>query len=242
MIGRRPVSALPLLGAVLRYLIAAMAGLIAYDAAAQTGASVTLVSDYRFRGVSLSGKRPALQTNLEQDFDNGWYAGLFASSARIDEDGSGSAQVESHAGYSRRLHSGWSWDGGASLSVFPHDASYNYGEIFTGLATENFSGKLYFSPNYFGRNVRTLYAELNDSYSLRKHVRLFGHLGFLCPLAGAGTTASSKGRTDVQLGVRYTHTEWSVQASWIGSSGQYPKYPYAGRNRNATVLSVSYFY
>ena len=50
---------------------------------AEVSGSVTLVSDYRFRGVSLSDESPAAQFSLAYDNRSGWYAGVFGSSTQF---------------------------------------------------------------------------------------------------------------------------------------------------------------
>ena len=48
---------------------------------AQLGASVALDSDYRFRGVSLSGSHPSESLALDYDSADGTYAGASLSRA-----------------------------------------------------------------------------------------------------------------------------------------------------------------
>src|SRR5439155_7805223 len=75
-----PVAALK---ATLRAAIALGHVLVAIEALGQVSGSASLVSDYRFRGVSLSQEKPALQLNVLYDDQSGWYAGAFASSVQI---------------------------------------------------------------------------------------------------------------------------------------------------------------
>ena len=56
---------------------------------AQVAGSVGVVSDYRYRGMSLSDGRPAVQLSIDRDFAAGTYAGLMLSSVRLrDQAGS----------------------------------------------------------------------------------------------------------------------------------------------------------
>ncbi|HEY7740572.1 MAG TPA: TorF family putative porin, partial [Steroidobacteraceae bacterium] len=66
----------------MRYPTALVAvGLLCATAAANAEVSytVTAVSDYDFRGVSLSAKDPALQASIDYAHDSGFYAGAWAS-------------------------------------------------------------------------------------------------------------------------------------------------------------------
>ncbi len=67
----------------MRSYIAIAAGLLLATGAvqAQVTGTVTAVSDYDFRGVSLSGTDPALQGSVDWANESGFYAGLWASSS-----------------------------------------------------------------------------------------------------------------------------------------------------------------
>ena len=55
----------------------------AAGAGAQLTGTVSVVSDYRFRGVSLSQQKPAVQASIGYDDPSGWYGGVFASTAKL---------------------------------------------------------------------------------------------------------------------------------------------------------------
>ena len=58
-------------------------------ARADWSGSIALVSDYRFRGISLTDGQPALQAGVAYDHPTGLFAGLFASNVDLDPGGSG---------------------------------------------------------------------------------------------------------------------------------------------------------
>jgi uncharacterized protein (TIGR02001 family) len=70
------------------------------DSGSETGlsANLALVSDYRFRGVSLSDRRPALQGGVEYAHKSGFFVGAWASSlcSSCDAD----TELDLYAGYS----------------------------------------------------------------------------------------------------------------------------------------------
>lgn len=210
------------------------------EAWAQTSGSATIVSDYRYRGVSLSEGHSAAQINLGYDSPSGWYAGGFASSARLDY--VNTEQLIAYAGYTSRLASGLSWEAGASNAFFLRASSYNYTEAFIGLTSDTFSGRVYFSPNYFGVNTRTLYAEINGEYPLRENLHLLAHIGFLHPLSGADGPASDIiSRFDSRIGISASVGDWSTQLAWVTIEKSRNNYPrYEDRNPHALVLSIAY--
>ena len=68
---------------MLRGAVALWTLLCASEACAQVSGSVTLVSDYRYRGISLSDGRPTAQLSVAYDRPDGWYMGAFASRVRL---------------------------------------------------------------------------------------------------------------------------------------------------------------
>lgn len=91
-------------------------------------AEATLMTDFRFRGVSRSGEDPALQGNAVVGHDSGFYVGAQATTLdgldtfRLrdpDLDDLGDAQVELYAGYGRDIGGGFSVDGGLLYYAFP---------------------------------------------------------------------------------------------------------------------------
>lgn len=65
------------------------------------GAEVTLVSDYRYRGVSYTAGRPAVQGGVDIAASSGWFAGLWTSATLGQVRGSG--EVDIYAGRSGTL-------------------------------------------------------------------------------------------------------------------------------------------
>ncbi len=186
------------------------------DASAQVSGSVAVVSDYLFRGVSLSEGRPAAQVNLTYDDESGWYVGGFASSVRFAVDAGTNSEFIAYAGHAQRLGSGLSLDIGATYAVFPQFTVYNYAELHAALATNDFNVQISYSPDYFGREVPTVYLEFNANLSRIAGLSPFAHIGVLRTLS----TSSAYGpRThyDGRVGVGYDIGPLALQLSW-GSS------------------------
>jgi uncharacterized protein (TIGR02001 family) len=224
-------------------ILIALTALTGGEVQAQISGSASMVSDYVFRGVSLSDGDPEPQIHLGYDHPSGWYAGAFASRVKLHDHGD--EQLITYAGYTRQLQSGLSWEAGATNSAFLQTARYNYAEIFAGLASDNLSGKIYYSPNYYGENVRTAYAEINGTYEVRSHVHLLGHVGFLRVLSSTGGLAPPLTRRfDTRFGVSAGIGDWTCQLAWIATEKDrtiYPQYPkYRERNPRAVVLSALY--
>lgn len=98
--------------------------------------NVTLVSDYRFRGVSLSGGDPAIQGAVTATHDSGFYVGVWASS--IDDFGTdfyGDVEVDVFGGWSGYVSEGIGLDVGLLYYAYPSNASGVDAEFFEPYAT-----------------------------------------------------------------------------------------------------------
>ncbi len=89
--------------------------------------SVTVVSDYRFRGVSLSDKDFAVQPTITISHESGFYVGAWASN--LAENTGDDVEVDLYAGFSGGEE--LTYDIGATYYVYPGVSSFNYVE-FTG--------------------------------------------------------------------------------------------------------------
>jgi uncharacterized protein (TIGR02001 family) len=73
-------------------------------------ASVTLISDYRLRGVSQSWREPALQGHVQYDHPSGWYGGVWSSQVSDNIYPGAHAEVDYYAGYQDRVENGFGYD------------------------------------------------------------------------------------------------------------------------------------
>lgn len=97
-------------------------------------ANVALVSDYRFRGVSLSDRDPALQGGFDISFANGFYVGTWASS--IEPVGDSELELDLYAGFAFEA-GGAEFDVGALVYTYPGESDAYFWEFYgsVGFAT-----------------------------------------------------------------------------------------------------------
>ena len=141
---------------MLRGAVALWGLLFAVGVCAQVSGSLTLVSDYRYRGVSLSDEQPATQASVAYDHSSGWYAGVFGSTVDLASQSRRDLQLLSYVGYARRAHPGLSWEVGAGYSAFAGAGGYDYPEVYWGVASDHVSGRIYYAQNYFGQGPGAL--------------------------------------------------------------------------------------
>ena len=80
---------------------------------------VTLVSDYRFRGISFSDEDPAIQGTINLNHESGFYVGTWASSLE-DSPTFGHTEVDLYAGYATDIAPGTGIDVGITYYTYPN--------------------------------------------------------------------------------------------------------------------------
>lgn len=94
--------------------------------------SIGLVSDYRFRGISLSNERPALQGGLTASHTSGFYGDVFLSTIEeygIGSDGDGAEiEVTGSLGWAGEI-GGFVVDAAVSAYRYPDGDDVNYVEV-----------------------------------------------------------------------------------------------------------------
>jgi uncharacterized protein (TIGR02001 family) len=206
-------------------------------ACADVSGSISVLSDYRYRGESLISGNPSLQADVTVDSDSGWYAGAFASGVTLDK--RHGTQLLAYGGYAHALQGAWSWDSGVTNTWFSTDDDYDFAEAYAGIASEHLNAKVFWSPDYFGSGAHTLYTEVNGSYPIFDSWRAIAHLGYLSRLSGNRYLPSS--RRDNQIGIAKAFGNLTLQLTWMWvQKGDYVYPTYTDRHSCSWVAAVSY--
>lgn len=222
-------------------LLSAAAVVISTPAAAQIGAAVSIFSDDRFRGYSLSQGHPGAILGLSYDHAKGAYAAVSASTV-LRSDGLRPLALQLNGGYAKRLSSALGLDVGIVHSLYSRQSSAEpgraYTEVYAGLSHGSLSGRLSVSPDYFQSGTSTLYGELNDTLPIARKLRLGGHVGLLVP-AMRRDGSQIRSAFDWRLGLTRELTRVSLHAAWTGRAalGGYPEE--RRRGGQAIVFAVS---
>ncbi|HTH80741.1 MAG TPA: TorF family putative porin [Ramlibacter sp.] len=202
--------------------------LVARGAIAQASASITLESDYRFRGVSLGDSRPSARAEIGYDADHGWYAGGAIARAQFPG-GDRYTQLALYGGRVFPLTSALNLDTGASLWRFT-GGGYDFAEAYAGLVAREWNVRLNYSPNYFHEGVKTLYLEAAARRLITDDWRVFAHVGELVRVSPPGPVDPSdydngsgavprRARWDVRTGIGWTAREnLDLQLAWTRAS------------------------
>jgi uncharacterized protein (TIGR02001 family) len=209
-------------------------------AAAQLSGTVSAMSDYRYRGVSLSSNGPAAQAGIAYDFASGLYAGAVATSVRYSAPTAYNVQTVSYAGFAHRTATGASIDVGASYTHVGGSRGYDYPQVYLGVAGDVLSARVYYAPHYAGYDTRTLYAEANGAWPLGERARLLAHAGVLHGPVSTYYFYRPEYVYDGRIGIAVDVDRLTFQLAWAGvSSGASYPFPPSGAHRNGVLLEIS---
>lgn len=219
---------------------------LAGPASAQLGAGASLQSDYIYRGRSLSEERPTAALNISYDHASGAYAGVSAIAVDTKRRGLQMLGHIDYVGYVRRSNTGPAWELGlsnANITYYKYgERSFRYAEVYGGILTDHMSVRAYYSPSYFGQDVKTLYVDVSGAVRPAPDWRLFGHVGVLTPVGGRTFPGSRRERYDLSVGVaaKLRNAELSLTASKVA-----PDTAYSGGaafEGDAVTLGLTYFF
>jgi hypothetical protein len=224
-------------------MAAAVLGLWA-PAQAEIAASLSLQSDYRLRGVSISDRRPVLGLNLADDFANGLYVGGSAIAQETPGGQAGRLGHTEYVGYAARRPGGLSWDVGADNQDFTvltrQPLRLRYSEVYVGVSKDDLSGRIYYSPNYLKPGLSVVYAELNRAIRPNDDWRLSGHLGVFQPLGGNAGTTVRRTRYDARFDVVRLFKSVEFDVGWAVASP--PAAPEPRRSHGALIGGLTVFF
>jgi uncharacterized protein (TIGR02001 family) len=211
---------------------------VATPASADVGATVSLFSDARFRGYSLSEGHPVGILDLSYDDVSGFYAAGSAS-AVIFSNGPRPLGLQLGGGYATRLSPSLSADLGVIHSRYSgyssHGSANSYTEIYAGLTHGFLSARVAYSPHYFEHGARTIYGEVDANVGLARKLRLNGHFGLLAPIDYQYRGASSRTQYDWRVGV--TREIGRASLHLVATGGGPGCDYYRGRYHSRTALT-----
>lgn len=199
-------------------LILAIVAVGSPPARAQVSGSVSVTSDDRLRGRTLSSGRPAASLALSYDDASGFYIDGAATAASTRADGIALIGATVDIGYARRMANGMTIDIGALRQQFTRHFSggrvTGYTELYAGVGLTDLSIRLSYSPDYFAANSHALYLSVDRAIRLSTNWRIAVHGGaiaYLSPLRVRGlrtieydygaSIARRWGRFEGQLGL-----------------------------------------
>lgn len=213
------------------------AGMAATPALAQEEAAsditvtgnVAAVTDYRFRGLSLSGGDFAIQGSIGVSHSSGFYVGAWASSLE-DSAVYGSTELDVYAGWTGEVTPGLTFDGGLLYYVYPNgnvgDANiyepYAALSAAVGPATVKVGAAYAWKQDSLGGDDNLyVYTDLSAGIP-ETPISVSAHIGYtdgaLSPKLLTGV--STDGGVDYNVGATYNITDkLSLGVSYVGVDG-----------------------
>lgn len=167
--------------------------------------NVSVTTDYRYRGISQTRLKPALQGGADYASPSGFYIGAWGSTIKWIKDAGGDAPVEVdvYAGYKTEVSKDLLLDVGVLQYYYSKNKlnpSANTLELYGALTAGPVTGKLsYSTSNLFGfaDSKGSLYLDLSASFDLGDGLMLTPHLG----------------RQEVRHNKTYSYTDYSLALS-----------------------------
>jgi uncharacterized protein (TIGR02001 family) len=172
--------------------------------------NVSLTTDYRYRGISQTRLKPAIQGGADYAFASGFYVGIWASSIKWIKDAGGDAdaEIDFYGGYKNTFMEGFGYDVGILRYQYPSNdlnPSTNttelYGALTYGPATLKYSHAV---TNLFGfaDSKNSGYIDLSATFDV----------------GGGFTITPHVGHQKVKNNTGFSYTDYSVTANkdWFG--------------------------
>ena len=218
--------------------------------------NVGVFSDYRYRGISQTRLKPAVQAGIDYSIPGGFYVGAWASNIKWIKDSGGNASVEIdvYGGYKGEIAKDVSYDVGVLQYVYPSattdawtaaglknpNTTELYGALTFGPATVKYSHAV---TTLFGtaNSKNSGYIEAAASFDVGSGVMLAPHVGYQRVAKN-----SSFSYTDYSLTVSKDFEGFVVSAAVVGAKTKtisanpngYAYYSPAGKDLGKTGLVV----
>jgi uncharacterized protein (TIGR02001 family) len=234
--------------------ITALPAVAQAQAAAPLSFNVSLTSDYRYRGISQSRLRPALQGGVDYALPGGFYVGAWASTIRwiedagriagVDTDDTG-LEVDFYGGYKAELAPGVGFDVGLLQYWYPDnqldriadDANTTeaYAALSYGPATLKYSHSL---TTLFGfpDSEGSGYLDLSATFDVGNGILVTPHVGRQRVRRNGAFSY-----TDYSLSVSKDVAGFILSGAFVGTDTDHAHYPSpANKNlgKNGLVVSV----
>ncbi len=244
------------------FALAAISALVAMPTFAQTSteaaaaaapqspwaftANIGLLSDYRFRGISQTDKKPALQGGFDVAHSSGLYAGNWNSNVDSKLYNGANLEMDFYGGYKHAFDGGFGLDVGVIYYYYPNSGSSPSGstridntELYLGASYGPVSLKYnYAVSDFFGTpdSSGSSYLDAGFSYDLGHNFGFVAHYGYQWLKGGAVVTqidgSTANNISDWKLGVTYTIDGWVIGLAYVATNRDLTGGTAALTNRN----------
>jgi uncharacterized protein (TIGR02001 family) len=219
----RTISALTLAASTLFAASSAMAW-ESEDGQHATSASVTLTSDYIFRGISLTDEKPAIQGSFDYAHASGLYVGTWASNLSIDSETN--IEIDVYAGFANEFgDSGIGYDVSVLRYMYPGNGGTDsdYTEYFGSLSYSYFTGTIGYTSDFptGTKDVNETYYNLAFDYELPYGIGFNAAVGYTDSDRNDDVAGASDSYVDYTIGLSkpFAGFDWSIAYVGTNSDG-----------------------
>jgi len=209
-------------------------------------ANVALTSEYRFRGVDLSGGDVAVQGGLDLGHESGFYVGTWASTLDNDTVGYGDIELDVYGGWSGDVGEGVALDVGVIGYLYPDagPGDFDYVEFYSSLGftfgpAETTVGVAYAPEQDSLGGTDNLYVYSDVGVGIpNTPVTLTGHLGYT---DGFLTFTDDGDAFDWSIGAEANiYGPLTLSAAYVGAEGDIAPGAYDFVDAFVVTLSASF--
>ena len=189
-----------------------------------------LFSDYRFRGISQTNKKPAFQGGFDIGHASGFYVGNWNSNVDSAFYNGANLEMDFYGGFKYPVGP-VTLDGGILYYYYPGSGAggtfkIDNTELYIGAAYETFSVKYSHAiSDFFGidDSKNSWYLEANGTYDLGNGFGILGHLGYQklknnAKVVEIGGGSPRDSITDWKIGVTYDLKGFVFGAAYVGTN------------------------
>ncbi len=200
--------------------------------------NVSLSSDYRFRGISQTDRRPSFSGGFDVAHSSGFYIGNWNSNIDSSFFGGANIEMDFYGGYKGTI-SDIGYDVGAIYYYYPGSdrggsPEIKNTELYVGASYGPISAKVYYPLSDFfsaedlyggGSAGGSYYIDLSGAHDLGSGFGLVGHVGYQ-KLKGAARL------TEIDGNVTSGYTDWKLGVTYAFSNGFVAGLTYVDTNRD----------
>lgn len=182
--------------------------------------SMTLTSNYVFRGLTQTMNLPAVQGSLYYTFPIGIYLNAWASNVKFNDDSGASIEIDTIAGYKNTIGENFSYDLSIDQYNYPGARQINYAEFIALFNYWFFQASYAYSGNYAGTHTTSQYINGGINYTIPNEHFIIEDVT-ITALIGRSTFNKnvSPDYTDYSIAVAKKFKNYTLSLGWTGTNG-----------------------
>ena len=185
-------------------------------AAGDLTSTVTLTSDYDWRGITQTAEDPALQASIDYAFGNGFSLGAWASNVDFGSGTDSNVELDLYGAYAKSYENGFNWTVGFTEYTYPSGDDIEFLELFGGVGYQNLSAKYWYAPDYGNSGLSAYYLEANYTQPLPRDFSLGLHVA---TTGGDAWDALGGGYEDYAISVSKPIGRFTTSLKYVASDG-----------------------